>query len=146
MLRFFCAVGIITLLVVSTGSIALMLYSPHATQPEKKFVKMTKQWTGSVADVALMNDVPAVITDAKALEKLWKAWKLHGKVPNVDFAQELVVTGMTQGSSLNLTPRLDENGNLELMGMGTTDFRLGFRYVIATIRRAGIKTVVGKKL
>lgn len=136
MLRFACTVGIIVLMVVSV----------LAAEPEKKSVKQSKQWTGSVNDEALKNDIPAVITDAKALGKLWNAWKVPGKVPKVDFAKELVVTSTTSGSRLNLMPRLDTKGNLELLGMATMDFGPGFRYVIAIISREGIKTVDGKKL
>jgi hypothetical protein len=56
---------------------------------EKKAVKLDKEWTGSVEDEALAKDTPAVIGDAKALERLWKAWKIEGKVPDVDFKKQL---------------------------------------------------------
>jgi hypothetical protein len=67
-------------------------------------------------------------------------------VPEVDFAKDLVVTSTTVGSRLNVTPMLDDNGNLELLGMATMDFGPGFRYVIFVVGREGVKSVNGKKL
>jgi hypothetical protein len=113
---------------------------------EKKAVKLEKEWTGSVDDEALAKDAPAVIVDAKALEKLWKAWKTQGKVPAVDFKKELVIITTTSGSKLRLSASLDDKGNLEVLGMATKDLRSGFRYVIATVSREGVKTVNGNKL
>jgi hypothetical protein len=113
---------------------------------EKKAVKLQKEWTGSVDDETLAKDAPAVIVDAKALEKLWKAWKTQGKVPAVDFKKELVIITTTSGSKLRLSASLDDKGNLEVLGMATTDLRSGFRYVIATVSREGVKTVNGNKL
>jgi hypothetical protein len=113
---------------------------------EKKAVKLEKEWKGSVDDEALAKDAPAVIVDAKALEKLWKAWKIQGNVPVVDYKKELVIITITSGSKLQLSATLDDKGNLAVLGLGTSDLRPGFRYVIATVSREGIKTVNGKKL
>jgi hypothetical protein len=44
---------------------------------EKKAVKLEKEWKGSVDNEALATNAPAVIVDAKALEKLWKAWQIE---------------------------------------------------------------------
>jgi hypothetical protein len=52
----------------------------------------------------------------------------------------------TLGSKLRLSATLDDKGNLEVLGMATSDLRPGFRYVIATVSREGIKTVNGKML
>ena len=37
------------------------------------------------------------ITEAKALDALWKTWGLEGKVPTVDFAKEFVVVSTAGG-------------------------------------------------
>jgi hypothetical protein len=113
---------------------------------EKKAVKATKQWTGSVADEKLLKDAPSCVTDAKSLEKLWKAWKIEDKVPEVDFTKEIVVIATTSGSKLNLFANLDDKGNLDVGGLGTRDLVEGFRYVIATVPREGVKTVNGAEL
>jgi hypothetical protein len=113
---------------------------------EKKAVKLEKEWKGSIDDEALAKDAPTVIGDAKALEKLWNAWKIEGKAPAVDFTKELIIIATTSGSKLRLSASLDDKGNLEVLGMSTRDLRPGFRYVIATVSREGVKTVNGKKL
>jgi hypothetical protein len=113
---------------------------------EKKAVTLEKEWKGYVDDEALAKDTPAVIVDAKALEKLWKAWRIEGKVPDVDFKKQLVILMTISGSKLRLSATLDDKGNLGVLGLGTRDLRPGFRYVIATVSREGIKTVYGRKL
>ena len=128
---------------VALAIVALLASDARA---EKKAVKLEKEWTGSVEDEALAKDAPAVIGDAKALERLWKAWKIEGKVPNVDFQKQLVILTTTSGSKLRLSATLDDKGNLAVLGLGTRDLRPGVRYVIATVSREGIKTVNGKKL
>src|SRR5262249_55952923 len=103
--------------------------------------------SGSVEDENLAKDAPAVVTSAKALEKLWKDWKLTDKMPEVDFSKEIVVLTTTKGSKLTLGATLDDSkGDLQVVGLATKDLRPGFRYVIATVPREGIKTVNGKEL
>jgi hypothetical protein len=113
---------------------------------EKKTVKLEKEWKGSVVDESVAKDTPAAIGDAKALEKLWKAWRIEGKVPDVDFEKQLVILTTTSGSKLRLSATLDDKENLEVLGLATMDLRPGVRYVIATVSREGVKTVNGKKL
>jgi hypothetical protein len=113
---------------------------------EKKAVKLEKEWQGSIDDEALAKDAPAVIADAKALEKLWRAWKIEGKAPTVDFKRKLIIITTTSGSKLRLSASLDDKGNLEVLGMATRDLRPGFRYVITTVSREGVKTFNGKTL
>jgi hypothetical protein len=126
--------------------LAILAVVVNDARAEKKAVKLEKEWKGSVDDEPLAKDAPAFISDTKALEKLWKAWKIEGKTPTVDFTKELVILTTTSGSKLRLSATLDEKGNLAVLGMATTDLRPGFRYVIATVSREGVKTVSGKKL
>ena len=125
---------------------AFVLALSPAAFADGKPVKLIKQWSGSVNDADLAKDAPEVISDAKALAKLWKSWNLAGKSPEVDFDKELVVVTTTAGSKLNLIANLDDKGNLRVIGQATRDFGPGFRYVIATISREGVKTVNGKEL
>ncbi len=116
---------------------------------DKKPVKPKKQWSGSVADETLMNNTPmqgTTITTAEELEKLWNNWKIAGKKPKVNFSKEMVVLTTSRGSGLSLVTTLDENGDLAVSGLGTMDVLPGFRYVIATVSRQGVKTVNGKEM
>jgi hypothetical protein len=123
----------------------LFLAAAEAQTPPKA-VKLVQQWKGSVADEKLQKGAPDVITSEKALAKLWKDWKIEHKLPKVDFTKEIVLVATTRGSKLNLSARLHDNGNLETLGFGTSDFGEGFRYVIGTVPRAGVKTVNKKEL
>lgn len=118
-----------------------------ARAADAKAVKFSKQWKGSVDDEALQKVGPEVIANAKTLAELWKAWKVEGKAPKVDFDKEIVIVQTAGGSRINVgDARLDEKGNLQVLGMATLDLAPGFRYVIGTISRDGVKSVNGKEL
>jgi hypothetical protein len=123
----------------------VVLFAPVALA-QKNAVKPIKEWTGSVEDENLAKGAAECITSAKGLENLWKAWKLADKVPEVNFTKEIVILTTTPGSKLKLFATLDEKGNLMVGGLGTRDLRPGFRYVIATVSKEGVKTVNGKEL
>jgi hypothetical protein len=126
--------------------LAIMAVVVSDARAEKKTVQLEKEWKGSVDDESLAKNSPAVISDAKALEKLWNAWRIEGKVPSVDFKKQLIILTTTSGSKLRLSASLDDKGNLAVLGLSTMDLRPGVRYVIATVSREGVKTVNGKKL
>jgi hypothetical protein len=111
-------------------------------------VKATNTWMGSIDDEKLAKEMPdnGVITKAKDFAKLVKAWKVAEKVPDVNFDQEIVLVATTAGSKLRLSASLDEKGNLKALGLGTRDLRPGFRYVIISVPKEGVKTVNGKEL
>ena len=113
---------------------------------DNKQVKLIKQWKGSVSDEALMADAPLYITTAENFERLWEKWKIAGKRPEVDFSKQVVVIQTSRGSNLSLIAILDEKGNLSVNGLGTMDFLPGFRYVIATVSRAGVITINNKEI
>jgi hypothetical protein len=117
-----------------------------AVMAAKTPVKPVKEWKGSVDDVKLKKEAQGVITTQKDLEKLWKSWKVAGKAPEVDFEKEIVVVTTGDGSKLSLAMNLDDKGNLQVLGLATRDLVEGFRYVIATVSRKGVKTVDGKEL
>ena len=132
-------------LVCASGLVLVALFAAEV-RAQPKPVKFTHEWKGSVADEKLQKGAPECITSAKGLEKLWKEWKIEDKMPKIDFDKEIVVIGTTVGSKLNLSAKLDDKGNLEVGGFGTADFGPGFRYVIATVPREGVKTVNKKEL
>jgi hypothetical protein len=134
-----------TVLASLSGLVLACLFAAEL-RAQPKAVKLTNKWMGSVDDVALKKGVPEVITNEKAFEKVWKAWKVGAKLPKVDFTKEIVLVGTTSGSRLNLSARLDDKGDLQIIGFGTADFGPGFRYVLGTVPRAGVKTVNKKEL
>ncbi|HZZ78474.1 MAG TPA: hypothetical protein VFE62_08145 [Gemmataceae bacterium] len=133
------------LLVLLCAGLLLAAFSTNDALAQKKKIEITKKWSGSVADEKASK--PAVITSAKGLEKVWKEWKAEGEVPKVDFDKNIIVTAYTVGSLLNVNAvNLDDNGNLTVLAIATRDFRPGFRYVLAVVRKDGVKTVEGKAL
>ena len=132
---------------MGVASVALLVAFTAPARADKKPVKTTKEFSGSVDDEALHKDAPAVIASAKALESLWKSWKIADKQPEVDFAKQLVVITTSRGSKVSLRAILDDTkGDLQVLGLGTRDLRPGFRYVIGLVSRDGVKTVNGKNL
>jgi hypothetical protein len=130
---------------VVVALVVVMVAAP-AVRAQKTPVKLTREWSGSVADESLRKDAPQCITTQKGLENLWKSWKISDKMPEIDFTKEMVVIGITSGSKLRLSANINEKGNLEVLGLGTRDLVPGFRYVMATVSKEGVKTVNGKEL
>jgi hypothetical protein len=129
------------------AALLLVVFLIGPVAADKKPVMLVKEWPGSVEDEGLMQGAPTVVTSAARLEKLYKDWKLADKPPQVDFKKELVIIAVTRGSKLRLSAVLDDtSGNLLILGLATRDLRPGFRYVIATVSREGVKTVDGKEL
>jgi hypothetical protein len=133
-------------MLMGLGTVALLAQFASEVRGAAKAVKFTKEWTGSVADATLQQKAPKVITSGEELKKLWKAWGIKDKVPDVDFTKEIMVVETTRGSRLRLGARLNEKGDLQVLGLATRDLRDGFRYVIATVPRQGIKSVNGKAI
>jgi hypothetical protein len=127
---------------------AVMLLAAGVAVAAPKPLKATNTWMGSIDDENLANAMPenGVITNAKDFEKLVKAWKVAEKVPEVNFDKEIVLVATTAGSKLTLNASLDEKGDLKALGLATSDFLPGFRYVIISVPKQGVKTVNGKEL
>jgi hypothetical protein len=136
----------VRIMMVAMAMFLASLLPLQAGPPKGKAMQLTKQWSGSVDDRALMKAAPEFILSAKDLEKVWQAWKVPGPAPEVDFTREFVLVATTPGSRLRLAATLDDKGNLQVMGMATRDLRPGFRYVMASVSREGVKTVNGKAL
>jgi hypothetical protein len=113
-----------------------------------KKLKVSQLGRGSVANEKLQKAAPkgGVITDRKALAELWKAWKVSDAAPAVDFRKELVLVATTRGGKLLPLNATLAEGDLKFAAAATRDLRPGFRYVIGSVARAGVRTVNGKKL
>jgi hypothetical protein len=134
-----------------TPAVMTCLLLAGAARPEKplaKEVKPTQEWGGSLEDEALQKEAPpeGLITDNKTFTKLWRGWKVGGRMPAVNFKSELALVATTSGSRLNTTARLTADGDLKVLSMATLDFLPGFRYQILIVPREGVKTVNGKPL
>ncbi len=103
--------------------------------------------SGSVADGDLAKKAPVagVIISKKSWDALLKDWDVK-KPFTVDFDTQLVVVATSQGSSLNLTTKLSDSGDLTTTVIATADLQPGFRYALKRVERKGIKTVNGKPL
>lgn len=129
---------------VLVGLVAFAAAAPLGAAGRKD-VALGKTWSGSIENENAAK--PECLVSAKALEAIWKEWKLGGEPPKVDFAKDIVVAVYSSGSLLKLSnARLDDAGNLEVLGLGTLDLHPGFRYVMAVVKKDGIKTVNGKPL
>jgi hypothetical protein len=132
--------------------LALLLLTGLAQgQPDGKgtVVKPNREWTGIGKDEKLLKGRPrtGVITDAKALEAIWKDWGVEGKVPAIDFGKEFVIVSTAGGPNRpRVSARLDEKGNLRVTAIATLIGGPGFGYSIAAFSRKGVTTVNGKPL
>lgn len=130
------------------AALAALVCAPFATAEEpKKPAKPTVDLFGSVEDEALKKEMPesGVIVSAKGWEKLAKAWGI--KMPaKVDFEKEVLVVATSVGSKLNVNAKVNDKGDLMVLGFGTRDLRPGFRYAIKSVSKEGVKTVNGKPL
>jgi hypothetical protein len=126
------------------AAFAAAAHADDKKEPPKS--KLTADLSGSVADEELMKKAPesGAVVSEKGWKELAEAWGLKDP-PKVDFAKELLVVATSRGSRLNLTPRV-EGGDLKAVALGTRDLRPGFRYVIKSHSREGVKTVNGKEL
>ena len=132
---------------LATLAILMVVSFPLVGLPaERQPVTPAREWSGSIDDPAIVSAAPEIIVSAKEFETLWLVWKLPGPVPEVGFSSYLVAVQTTEGSRLQLSAMLEDNGNLIVLGLATRDLRPGFPYVIAVLSRTGVKTVNGKEL
>ena len=116
-----------------------------AAQAEDTKLPITNKWTGRVGPSAGKHAPKvAYIAGPKELAKLWNAWKISDKVPEIDFKKELVLITTSRGSKFNLVPVLDDKGDLKTKGVMTADLTESLGYLIVTVPSKGVKTVNGK--
>ena len=135
MKTFLCVIGFVMIALVST-----------VNAQDRKPLETLKEWRGDNPNEGLTKDSPKFITNAKDLEKLWKAWDIKEKLPEIDFAKDILLVETTRGGRLNLKATHDEKGDLQSLGLATRVLRPGFRYVMITVNKAGIKTIAGKAI
>ncbi len=134
---------------LSAMAIGILLTAATVALAAPAGVKLLASWNGTSQVEALKAQAPpeAYVDNAESFAKLWKAWRGDEAVPKVDFAANLVLVCVVDGPNrVNLGPRIDDKGNLEVMGMSTLMAGPGFGYAMAVVSRAGIKTVNGLPL
>jgi hypothetical protein len=120
-----------------------------ASLDDAKKVPVLRKWSGKIADEKLQKQSPqaGVIADKMVFETLWNAWRPQEEVPAIDFAKELVLVAVAPGpNQVEMTPQLDDKGDLQFLARATLVDGPGFGYQIAVISREGVKTVKGKPL
>lgn len=127
-------------------SVIMVGFVLNANAQDRKPLETLKEWRGDNPNEELSKDAPKFVANSKDLEKLWKAWDIKEKITEIDFAKEILLVETTRGSRLNLKATLDEKGDLQLLGIATRDLRAGFRYVIISVNKTGIKTIEGKAI
>jgi hypothetical protein len=129
-------------------ALVVVVFVAPTQADEPKPIKADKEFRGSLEDADLAKEAPksGVIASKKALEKLWKAWRIKDEMPEIDFTKQLVLVGTTVGSRININANLKDDGDLQVLSIATKDLRPGFRYLIIVIKSEGVKTVGGKPL
>jgi hypothetical protein len=123
--------------------VAALFCVPMSAEEKKPTVNLT----ATLPDRDLQKEAPesGLIVSQKAWDKLVKAWDIKD-APKVDFDKEFLIVATTVGSRLHISTKLSDKGDLELSMIATDDLRPGFKYVIQSVSRAGVKTVNGKEL
>jgi len=101
---------------------------------------------GWIDDPKLQRFAPpamAVVSE-KALKDLYKAWKIAGEPPAIDFNREFVIVMTAKGDAVFFVAAMKGNVQVELTGPPKD--KPGFAYHLATHPRDGIKSVNNKPL
>jgi hypothetical protein len=110
-------------------------------------IKPIKSFKGRIdKDQQKESPKDGVVTNAKELEKLWKAWKIKDEMPKVDFDKELVLVVTSATSGLSAGASLDDKGDVKVLSLATSDIRDDFAYNVLVISRTGVKTINGKAI
>lgn len=120
-------------------------------QADDKKVEFTEVAKGFNKNRKLQSEAPSAsgvgrIADAKAFEKLWKAWQ-EGEVPKVDFDKEIILVATTGSNNIiKLTCTLDDKGDLKTKASYTRRGGPGFTFLIVKVKRDGVKSINGEKV
>ena len=141
-MRFFT----ISLAVIPFGVVAVSA-DFSAAQPEK--IVPIQQWTGksqNTADLALAPE-NGVIVDAKTWKRVWTAWQGEVKLPDVNFAKQVVLVGTVRGPNrVFVNVSVDDQGDVKMVTGGTKMGGPGFGFAFLQVSRLGIVSVKGNRI
>lgn len=137
------AVSVVGLLIVLTAGSAFA--QGQIIKPSRNLI------TGIVdgEDVEKLSPPNGFLTKKEDFEKLWKAWLLEKKVPEVDFKTDLVVVATSREGPIKAAVLVDEKQ--------TGDFKIkvelerksegkALHVLIAVFPRAGIQSIEGRAI
>lgn len=106
-------------------------------------------YNGTSNDQLIMTTAPPFFARKQVFSNFWTALKTNDKMPDFDENTQVAIFTSAQSSELTTSYRLDTQGNIEVVPAAKTDPEVapvGFRYIIAVLSKAGIKSVNGKPL
>jgi len=105
----------------------------------------SKEYKGRVSnEQAKLAPPGGYVSGPKAWAKLWKDWKMEGKLPVIDWKKEIVLLAMSGGSGMGLTASVTEAGDLKMSIIATADITPDTGYRIIVVPSKGVKTIGGK--
>ena len=129
-----------------TTALLFVAFLSAVTCAADPVVEPTGMWSGKVRDASLQRLAPrsGYIADAKTWKQLWTRWQPGQKLPQIDFANELVLVGTVPGPNLvMMQPTISADGRVNFIVAGTRMAGPGFGYKLIKISRKGGTTVNG---
>lgn len=114
-----------------------------------KPLDVVETWTGQSSNRDLRGQAPpsGAIVDDESWAKLWKAWQDDKPVPDVNFAEHLVIVATVYGPNrMTGKPQIEDDGNVRALFAHTLLDGPGFGFIMVQVPRQGIKTINGKPL
>lgn len=127
------------------GGVVLMLGA--VAWAAGKEIKVLESWQGKSENDELQKAAPAgmFIADEGAWKELWQTWRGTEALPKVDFTKELMLVATASGpNTVGVSAKIDEKGNVSVVGFSTMMAGPGFGYAMIKVSREGIKSVEGK--
>jgi hypothetical protein len=112
-------------------------------------IRPERTWGGVLPDVALRRVAPAsrVITEERTFAAVWEAWRPGERRPPIDFTRSIVLVETMEGPNRMFIRLSDDGrGNVTTQSGGTLIGGPGFGYILAQVRREGIRTIDGRPL
>jgi hypothetical protein len=133
---------------VIRGGIKPAVPIPGRVVNRARSVRIYQQWVGFRPNGAPSFGLPknGYVLDEETWEELWHAWRPTEKVPEVNFANEMILVGSLDGKTrVYLRATTTEEGQVTVSVNGSGNVK-GLSYSFAKVMRAGILSVNGERL
>ncbi|MBX3440526.1 MAG: hypothetical protein KF861_23755 [Planctomycetaceae bacterium] len=131
------------------ASLAIFLQFAGSAFAADPAVEAIQTWSGKIRDETLKKHAPesGFISDAKAWDRLYRAWRPDEDVPDLNFEETLVLVGTVPGPNLVLmTPTMNAEADVQFVVGGTRIGGPGFGYKLISVARQGVKSINGNPL